>query len=381
MNVITEARNSTFAEALALIEAQNEVKYDVVANAAALRYQDGKLHLVDGGEPELTPDGVSLRDLVLDPTDGFGSDIAARLNIPRAYFRTMEGTNVPLLDANVNGWLGHSSNAGRKFMVRTFRDGNGGIARSLHSSSYSIVDNLAFIRATGEGIARSGHEYEVTGVNLSADFFRFDVLAPQVSVLAPALLDGYVSPFDRTRTGNAIPIVRAGVRCSNSETGRGMTKVEPWIRFEVCSNGMTLTKFAEDLTMRQVHRGARHDVGVVTLSQDTLAAQLKALTGKVADSMASFLDEKWLQEQVDLMTAKAGKSVPASQALPTITRVAGALHLTGTERDAILDIFMGSGQMTAGGVMQAMTAHAQQVASPDRAAHLEGNALEALALV
>jgi hypothetical protein len=376
MNIQTEARNAQLSELMQLLQLQHDVRYDVVVDSRKLRYEGGVLVLDGAGEPILSESGVTSGDVRLRPTAIFEEGAAEKLGIPVGYVRRMRGEAIDLLDTNVNHWL---RTAGRKFLVRGFRgpDGSEGIARAMLSDRYRAMDALDAVVSTFAGIQAAGIDPESLGTitgDLTERFVRINVEAPQVGVMAPALLKGYRSPFTGDMAADN-PLVFAGLDIRTSETGGGALMIAPKITVQVCKNGMTLTKEA----FRRVHLGGQMDAGTIDWSDETHQANQALVAAQAKDAVARFLNVDWLQAQVDKLEEKAGK--PVNDAPATIERVGKALAFSEQERAGIMGAFIKGGQLTAGGVLQAITAHSQELASPERAAHLEDKAVEALALV
>jgi hypothetical protein len=386
MTVTTTARNASIEEIRTILNEQHLAKVDHVAPANALRYSGGRLVIPGAGPEHLEGEGADMRfvasDATLDVTDNFerqllGSD---RLAIPAVYARRMrDGDHLDLLDENVNHWLARDS---RSFMVRTFRDedGTGGTARACLSNGYGIFDHSDFLAGVMQAVRRTGVQYRFRAINLTERNITIDVIFPEVTYAARELLRGYVSPFSGVK-GEDLPIMRAGIRCTNSETGHGRHRSEPWAEAEVCTNGMTLTKFAPDFSISHVHRGRRLDDGTITWSDETRQARIAALTAEVADLVTHFSQPDTFAATMEKVTQASGKPVAASESREVITRVAKGLAFTEAERDEIFRAFDEGQQLTAGGVVQAITAAAQRVTNPDRSTEMEGRALEALALV
>jgi hypothetical protein len=78
--------------------------------------------------------------------------------------------------------------------------------------------------------------------------------------------------------------------------------------------------------------------------------------------------------------AKVDFVAPLKDAKATIEYVGKKLQFSEEATDNILNHFILGGQMTAGGVMQAVTSYAQVVENPNVAFDLESKALDALAL-
>lgn len=402
VNIDTELRNGTLLDLKAMLEAQDAVKYDVVASASKLVMRDGTIVVNDSDLARLTPDGVTIGEAVLRPTDACDGGIAEKLGIPVQYLRRLRETaisvvgmspgadehdepvpyDVTLLDANVNGML--QANPHRKFLVRGFResDSDTGIARAFLSDSFSLgLDHLDVITAVLQGVRDADVDVDVQACDLSEKSMRVRLVAPQISALAPTLLKGYRSPYtgnDRgmgsvlTDDGKKLPIVFAGIDIRNSETGHGAAVLTPRITVKICGNGMTMTKDA----MRSTHVGSKLEEGVVTWSRDTEEKELSLITAKARDAVRTYLDVEYIESKIAEIEAKA--DVEITDAVGTIERVAQRHAFTERERASIFDCFVKSGQLTAGGVMQAVTAAAQRIESPDRAAELEDVALDVL---
>lgn len=382
MQVTTTARNASLDELVDMLRRQRDVRYDVVVPASTLRSLNGRV-LVEGGAAQITDEGVESTNAILNPTDVFDDGVSIRLNIPRDYLRRLRGRadNGALVDANVNGWLDVEPE--RRFLVRGFRtdDPNEvGVARALLSDKFKPVDNLDVLFATLDGVRRAGVNVEVQGTDLSERKMRLRLVAPEITAAAPVWLGNYRSPFEGSGHGGSSAanplIVSAGLELRNSETGGSAFVLVPRIVVQICDNGATITKDA----LRQVHLGSRLDEGVIRWSEETQRHNLELVTSQARDAVASFLDADYVAAKVAEIEEQSGKPLPIGEAIPTIERISSQLRFTQTEQDSILDAFTRSGDMTAGGVMQAVTATAQLVEDPDRAADLEDAALQVLDL-
>lgn len=388
--VQTTIRNAGLDDLAKLLQEQHARKLDVVAPATAIRSQAGQIVLA-GTDAELTDDGVTPTEGNYRPTDIFDAGVSDKLGIPLPYVRRLRGGRDDILDANINGWLhGDSGPAGgrhaadddgrvepdsRSFLVRCFRgdDGGPGIARALLSDRYGLMDNLDVLTAALDGVHRAGVEVDIAGCDLTEQKMRVRVTAPQVRELAPELLAGYRSPFTG-ESGADNPVVFAGFEISNSETGGGAFTLTPRLVVQVCSNGMTVTKDA----LRGVHLGSRMAEGVIRWSHDTTRRALDLVTAKTRDAVATFLDVGYVRTKLAEITEQA--RTPVEDAARTVELVAKRLNYSQAEQAAILDHFTKGGQLTAGGVLHAVTSVAQTVQEPDAAAELESSALRALEL-
>jgi hypothetical protein len=385
MTVQLEARNASLAVLADLLRDQNSRKIDVVAPSSAISSRDG-LIVVKDTEPDLTEDGVTLTAGTYAPTDVFLGGVASRLDVPTAYLRRIHADRPDLFDQTVNRLLHGASIIRadapridypadeRSHLVRAFRGDNGtGVARAFLSNAYGAVDNWDVLFAALEGVRASGVETEVVGADLSERRMVVKMAAPSVAALAPELLRGYRSPFSGQQ-GADNPTVFAGFVISNSETGSGKWAITPRLTVQVCSNGMVITKDA----FSGVHLGARLEKGVVQWSAATQHQNVELIKSQVQDTAATFLDVDYVRAAVAKLTEKAG--TPVTKPEETVKVVAKRSGYTEAQAEGILAHFIKGGQLTAGGVMQAVTAFAQEVDSPDDAYELEGSAVAAMEL-
>jgi hypothetical protein len=396
LQVTTEARHANLDEVVTMLREQQDVKYDVVVPAERLSYQDGLL-AVDGGAVRWDDDGATEVPALLRPTSIFEGGVADKLGIPVVYLRRMrEAEKLGLLDHNVNDWLG--DDPAKNFFVRGFRTDDAdevGIARAFLSDTYRPIDNLDILMAVLGGIREAGlSDVKVYDGNISERSMSMRVTAPEVNVIADELLKHYRSPFDGLgfdddgrrpgALGNQLGArghefhphtVFAGFRIGNSETGGGRFVIVPQAHILICSNGMS--RSAESVA--KIHLGGKMDAGRIEFSTDTQRKNLDLIVAQTRDAVQTFLSPEFLADFVAEVTEKAGKRV--SDAPGTIQRVGKALGFSEAEQKSILDCFISSGDLTAGGVMNAATAAAQMVAAPHRQAEIEDLALDVLEAV
>ena len=396
-------RNATLADMVTILRGQRARRLDVVAPAAAIHAHDGNL-VIDSTVPQLGADGVTSAAGTYRPTAVADEGIADKLGIGLAYLRRIRSGRPDLWDANVNGWLHGDELAGypaddRKFLVRLFQaEGDGlGVARAFLSDSYKVIDNLDALMATLDGIRQAGTDVAFDGLDLTERRLYARVVAPSVRALAPALLAGYRSPFGgRTyvpgggwtpkqaraaaaREGRGYapgsePVLFAGFVISNSEVGDGAWSITPRIVAEICGNGLQITA---DVT-RAVHLGSRQDEGVVRYSADTMDKELALITARARDAVATFLSPDYLIGKITDLERTAG--VPVTHPDQTVRLVAKAAKFSDETADAILGHFIRGGQLTAGGMMQAVTSVAQTLDDADAAHEMEAQALRVLDL-
>jgi hypothetical protein len=409
-------RGADLGSLVNMLRTQQTRKVDHVLTATTMRAEGGII-VVQGAEAdvELTDEGVTSKptDGRYDPTDIFVGHLSERFKVNVRDLRRWQTERPDVFDAVINGLIhgdvsGHRSELlspypadARSFLFRGFRgeDGNG-IARGLMSNTYKIMDNLDMLFATLEGIEAAGVKVEIDSCDLSERSMYVHVVSPEVRAMAPRLLEGYGTPFkgrdqearvrgfgwsieqaraaaEREGQGYAPgkePVVNAGFVIKNSELGFSRFTITPRINAIICGNGVPFEVDA----MGERHLGSRLDDGEVKWSEDTKQKHLAAITAKTRDTVRTFLSPDYLDRKIAEIERLAGK--PVDEPERVIETVAKTLRYTENEQDMIMRFFTRSGQETAAGVMNAVTAVAQTVANPDRAAELESSAVKALEL-
>jgi len=425
MTITTTARNAGLQDVLDILKDQRTRRLDIVASSAAIRSENGNL-FVANALLGLGAGGVEERfEGEFVPTPICDEKLAARLDIPSAFFRKLRGQGrTDVIDANVNMLLhgGGELTVGddgtpvqqfpadpREHLVRLLQGdpGQPGVARAVMSRKYKFIESLDWLLAIMAGFKAADVAPLPPICDLSDRRFyaRFDV--PAIAALAPNLLDGYRNPFGgaeaRQRAGfgdralreherhgqwtvagalaaaraegqgykpGEEPVVWAGIVASDSDTGDGSAYIAPQLKVRVCRNGLTMDMLAD----KQVHLGGAQNLGAVDWSQETAEAELALVTSQVTDLVRTWCSQKWLDEQVARVEALAKAPIANPQA--TVREVTKATGFTQVQADAILSFFIDGGQATAGGLANAATAYAQTVGSPEVAHFTERHAME-----
>lgn len=386
-DLITHARHASLQDMLEVLTEQQARKIDIVAPASRLKFENAQL-MLKGVEHVIGLDGVSDPNGQYRPTEVFDEGLASKLSIPLAYVRRLRNERPDLYDANANGllrgkaklkdgqqeWLFPADD--RKFLLRTFRgdDGEPGVARAFLSNQYGIMDHLDILTAAFDGIRQAGVEIDVREADLTDRRMYVKIKAPGINALAPTLLENYRSPFSGN-SGADNPTVFAGLVISNSEVGGGAFNITPQLIVEVCDNGMTITKDV----MRSVHLGSRLGEGVIKWTQDTVDKELTVVTAKARDAVKTFLDVDYMKQVIRDMEEKSGKPIPNDK-IEDVKVVAKKLSFDQGQQDNVFAHFIKAGDLTAGGVMHAVTSAAKLEKDADKAADMEGSALQALEL-
>ncbi len=421
------ARNADLREVVEVLQEQRARRLDLVVPAPLVSASAGYIVVEDSESTQLvTEDGVTRAAGRYQPTGIAQEGLGDKLGIPPAYLKKLADDRTDLYDANVNGMLhggitlntpaddGFTEHPGYdgNLLFRFLKSDNSGdgVLRAVLSPRYKFIDNLDFLLAIMDGIRAAGVNAVPGLVDLTERklIARFDV--PEIAALAPKLLEGYRTPFrengveragkDRPgyrlrseygnwspaaalRAANAEgqgyapgeePVVWAGLRVSNSDTGGGAAAITPEIRIRVCKNGLVLVGEAD----RRVHLGSVREQGLVEWSVETQEKELALITAQTQDAVRQFLNPEWFTGQVAAIEALAG--VPVQKPEAVVKEVAKAAGFTQKETEGILAHFYLGGLLTSGGVANAVTSYSQTLESADRADELDRSAVKVLTL-
>lgn len=413
MSTTDTLRHATLNDMVNTLRSQQARKVDLVMPASAMRFRDGNL-VIKGQDQVLDENGVTDPNGTYTPTRIADTTLAGRLDIPGGYLNRMRTERPDVYDFTLNRLLGGLAKKdadnnpvsvypadGRNFLARLFRgeDGTGGVLRSVLSDRYGIVDNLDVLMGILAGINAAGVTAEVRDCDLTDSRMNVKIYSPEVQAFAPALLGAYRNPFQanpefaRARGGDdevehwrriaeregqayergAEPVAFAGFRVSNSEVGDGAYCLTPEIWVKICKNGLTLPLHAD----RSVHLGARMEAGV--WNAEVQGKALDLIVAQVKQRVTEWLNPTWLEHRIAEIEVKAGKPVSAPE--KSIKALAGKLKWSQAEQDGILAHFTVGGQLTAGGVANAITSYSQTITNADRASDLDDMAVRAMDLV
>lgn len=388
------ARNADLGHLAKMLEAQQTRKLDVVVPAKFIRGEAGNLVVADA-PVVITDEGVSDPNGTYAPLAMAETDIAGKLGIPAGYLAKARQLNVPVWDANVNGWLTHEQYRSKSYLIRSFDAGTDQprTMRAMLSDSFRPIEHLDVLYTMLESIRETGTTVAVMpgGCNLTDRRMSVRLFCPDVLAMAPELVKGYRSPFGpeglaRAGRGRDLglgtdaqgrPIVYAGFRLDNSETGEGKYRITPEITIQVCSNGMTVP----GLAVEAVHVGGKLTPGLINWSDATQEKNLALIKSMTKDAITTFLAPGFLQAQVNRMETLAGSAV--TEPAKAVEVIGKRLAYSESERAGILDHFLSAqpiGQRTAGGLANAITSYVQVIENADRANDLQDTALKALEL-
>lgn len=299
-----------------------------------------------------TDEGGDLK-LIVDAREGDGEygitnlarrQLADKLKIPFAYFERMRTEQPALLDRNVNTWLQTDSD---RRMIRTL-DGQ---VRAVLSDRYRRLDNYDLAENVLPILQRlEGARFE--SVELTETKMYLKVVTPRVEY--------EIAPGD---------VVQAGIVITNSEVGCGTLSVQPLVYRLVCRNGL----IASDRALRKTHVGRTlqsEDDPVTVFRDDTLAADDKAFFLKVRDVVEAAVSEATFRQVAQKMQ-KTRDIRLTGDPVKAVEVLANRCTLNESERSGVLRHLIVAGDLSAYGLVNAVTHFSHEVEDYDRATEFE----------
>lgn len=314
------------------IEANRELKQDYIAptEKISVELDDDGTFLLDGIAPEA-------RFPILETAH---DQIASRLNIPARYYDRMRSDAPDLLAANVNSWFVLRP---EQRMIRTL----GGDARAFLSNRYNRIENEE-IAEVALPILADIPDVKIVSAEITERRMYIQAVTPRVQ--------GEVKRGD---------VVQAGVVISNSEIGYGAVRVAAMDYRLVCLNGMISAD-----QLRVNHVGRRIEDNSELWADDTLQADDRAVLLKVRDMVRAAVDETRFRERLGRMSELAEGRITGhpERAVEVLAKKVGANE---TETGGILRSLIQGGDLSAWGMLNAVTAQAHDAVSYDRSVEFE----------
>jgi hypothetical protein len=327
----------TLTELAAELERQAASKRDFVADTRTMEFG------IDGiaeNAPFLQVEGAGAFPL----NKNASVQIAQRLDIPQKYYDRMAKEAPGLLANNVNTWFQQKP---ERRMVRTL-DGN---ARAFLSDRYQRRDNFELAQAVLPVLMEAQNGITVESSEVTEDRFYLKFASPRI--------EGEVRKGD---------VLQAGGIVRNSEVGKGSLAVFPFLKRLVCDNGMTVEEFGK----RSYHVGRRvelEDDATELYSDATMRADDAAFWGKIADLVRAVTEQAGFDKILDRL--RQTTEFRLADPVKVVELTAQRLGLVETERTGVLTALLKADDLTAYGLIQAITETSKHVPDYDRASELE----------
>lgn len=324
------------------LERQSEAKKDFIADTRVLEMTSaGELALQNGSRHEFSI------------TDHTHNQIAQRLDIPTKYYNRMRSAAPELLATNVNEWF-HSQSERR--MVRTL-DGR---ARAFLSDRYRRLDHLDLAEAVLPVLGEMGEGIQIVSAEMTEKRMYIKAINRRLEL--------------EIKKGD---VVQAGICITNSEVGLGSLRVEPLVFRLVCLNGM----ISQDYSTKKYHVGrAAEDGDAFELySDNTLKADDKAFFLKVQDTVRAAVDIAKFSTIVDRMKEATEQKIEGNP-VAAVEVLSDKFGYNGEEKSSVLTHLIQGGDLTAYGMLNAITRTSQDLEDYDRATELERDGSKVLSL-
>lgn len=327
----------TLQDMAAELARQRDTKKDYVAPTTELKMVESGLQ--PGGSTVLTVNGHGA--FGINPLGH--EQIASRVGIPQKYYDRMLAEAPELLRDNVNTWFK------KKPEVRMVRTLDGDV-RAFLSDRYRPLDNFDLADVAFDVLIKNGVTVESTQLTDRRLYIK----------AVTARISAEVKKGD---------VVQAGIVISNSEVGCGSVKVEPMVFRLVCLNGM----IANDHAMRKYHvgrAGAEGELASEYFKDETRRADDRAFWLKVRDVIEGSFRKDVFERMVNSMRAAADQVITGD--VPKVIELTQErFGLTDDEKGGVLRHLIKGGDLSKWGLLNAITATAQDVQDYDRSTDLE----------
>lgn len=324
----------TLTEMAQELERRKAAKVDYAADSRKLEMKNNGKLAIDGVDDSLNLNQVA------------HAQLASKLDIPKAYYDRMLAQTPDLLAANVNHWF---KSEPKTQLIRTLDN----TVRAVLSNRYRRVEN--------EQIAEA-----VLPILMKEPELRFESIA----ITEKRLYIKAVLPR-LTREVSKGDVVQAGIVISNSEVGMGPISIQPLIFRLVCLNGLIIP----DAKFSTRHVGGKildEENIAALLTDETKAADDNALMLKVRDVTAAAFDEVLFRQNVNNLTDLTTQTITGNP-VKAVEVLAKKMNFSESETGSLLKNLADptSGGMNRWGLLNAVTAMANETEDFDRATELQ----------
>ncbi len=325
--------NQTVTALVTELNRQQQNKFDIVSDTRNMHAA------IEAGHIVLEIDNAPGTDPFRQPlTHWAQGQMAEKLEIPERYYRRMQDEGQPeLLAQNVNTWMQKKPH---KLTVRTL-DRN---VRAIVSDKFRTLENRDLAFLTLDCMTKAGAM--VVRADLSDRHMFIKATTPKMQ--------------GEIRVGD---IVQGGLLIRNSEVGASRLAIQPFVNRLKCTNGMVIAEMLGGAGFSQIHLGGRKAQGVYQFSDQTMQLENLAIFSKIRDVIRQTFEPGWFNTTIAALKASAENRVPLPErAIGNVVDMAG---LPDSMRDSILRAYLGEPDPTQYGIVQAVTATAKNITSPE----------------
>ncbi len=286
--------------------------------------------------------------------------VASKTGIPKKYYDLMREKAPYLLSKNVNHWFGANP---EKRMIRTLD----GTARALLSDRFRALDNWMVLDACLQAL--KGTDLKVESSQITDRKMYVQITFPSMAQEIGVALEQFRKSMPQMPGHFWSEVLSPGLVISNSEVGCGAVNVESLIYTYRCTNGAILS-----VSMKKYHVGkglGGDDEGNQEIfSTSTLNQADKLFVMKMRDVMKAACNPEIFQANVKKI-GDAAQRIIKGDVPAVVESVKEMFDLREEEQSGVLNHLIAGGDLSAWGLSSAVTRHAQDVESYDRAVELE----------
>ena len=273
--------------------------------------------------------------------------ICSNLGIPKKYYDRMRADAPGLLMENVNNWLQHEPS---KRLVRTICNGDN-TARAWLSDRYRRIDNFAIAQAALPALSELP-EVRIESTALTEKNMFIKAVLPTVQAEV-----------------NVGDVVQAGISIRNSEVGLGAVSVSLFIFRLICKNGMTVPGAGSRTNHIGRNLSTSEDVYEL-FTDETMEADDRAVLLKVRDLVKAAASDLQFNKVVDKMR-EAANSTRIADPVGAVEELGRRFYMPQDEQKGVMQHLIEGHDLSAYGLLNAVTRFSQDVDSYERATELE----------
>lgn len=316
--------------------AQQSTKADYLATANSIRYEKNQMILPKIGEFEIQEHAHFQQMEELNQAFG--------LRLSRETVRHFRN-EAPHLTSAI--WNDYFPKLDKRVTVRTLEGKN----RAFLSDRYRALDNYDLMTAILPTLQEK--QLVLQSCNLSDEKLYLKATMP--------MLRGEVRVED---------VVEMGIVISNSEIGMGSVTVKPLIYRLVCKNGLISDSSLRKYHVQKANKGFGDDVNLL-LSDNTRMMEDQAFWSGVRDIVKNSLSEEFFDKELQKMKKTTEVALKTATPQEVALNITKNYLLNEEEGQAIFANLLTGGDFSQWGVVNAVTAVANETDSYEKATRLE----------
>jgi hypothetical protein len=336
----------TLQELATKLANERDQKKDMIVHTGSIRMDvsNGNTELVIPHNGSAIPGVYPLKPVAHD-------QISDYTKIPLKYYKKMHLEAPHLLADNVNTWFRRKPEA---MMLRTLS----GTGRAFLSNRYKRIDDEMIAEVALNALVKAGMRLDqVISVNVTDTRLYIQATLPNL----------VAEVRGSRRVGD---VVHGGVVITNSEVGMGRVVVSEFDYYLACLNGMIGQKL-----LKKTHLGGAIEDDDALFADDTRRKLDEALVLQIRDMIGMAVDRTRFEKRVEKasnLTQIELKGNP-TEAIEVMSKVLApsSRFFTEAEEGSILNALVRGGDVSAWGLVNAVTAQANTETDYDRAVELE----------